>query len=178
VDVGVGRFDVAAGGIDAGALVAQLLVGRGDGSWTGASGIVSAAVASAIAAGESRTIGWVANGDGSMTVAATVPGDTNLDGVMDILDVSQFAAAGMVDAGPGAIWSDGDFNYDGVVDILDVSEFLVGGPLGQADGGVQVASVPEPSVPVVPVLAAVLLTITAVRSSACRVPPAKSTTAR
>ena len=178
VDVGVGRFDVAAGGIDAGTLVAQLLVGRGDGSWTGASGIVSAAVASAIAAGESRTIGWVTNGDGSMTVAATVPGDTNLDGVMDILDVSQFAAAGMVDAGPGAIWSDGDFNYDGVVDILDVSEFLVGGPLGQADGGVQVASVPEPSVPVVPVLAAVLLTITAVRSSACRVPPAKSTTAR
>jgi autotransporter-associated beta strand protein len=178
VDVGLGRFDVAAGGIDAGTLVAQLLVGRGDGSWTGASGIVSAAVASAIAAGESRTIGWLANGDGSMTVAAAVPGDTNLDGVMDILDVSHFAAAGMVDAGPGAIWSDGDFNYDGVVDILDVSEFLVGGPLGQADGGVQVASVPEPSVPVVPVLGAVLLTITAVRSSACRVPPAKSTTAR
>jgi autotransporter-associated beta strand protein len=180
LDVGTGSVSIAAGGLDAATLVAQLVAGRGDGSWNGGSGIVSAALAAAITRGESRTIGWLANPDGSLGVAATVPGDANLDGMVDILDISQFVAAGMYDVSQPALWADGDFNYDGIVDLLDAAEFIGAGALGQAgvDGSAAVASVPEPVVPTHALLAAVLVTITAVRSSPWRVPPAKATTSR
>lgn len=179
-DVAGGRLDIAAGGLDQGTLVAQLLAGRGDGSFHGPTGFVSNVVAAAVARGESRTLGWITGEDGSISVGMTAPGDANLDGVIDILDASQFVSAGIYDAGLAADWSAGDFNYDGVVDLLDTAEFIGAGLFDQGPflgGAPAVASVPEPALPVAGVLAAALLTITAVRSSACRVPPAKSTTA-
>jgi autotransporter-associated beta strand protein len=180
LDLADGRIDIAAGGLDQDTLVAQLLAGRGDGSWNGSTGVVSASVAAAVASGRPRSIGWLANGDGSLSVAMTAPGDANLDGVVDILDASQFVAGGAYDAGLAAGWSEGDFTYDGVVDLLDTAEFIGAGLFDQGPFGPApaVASVPEPALPAAGVLAVVLLTITAVRSSACRVPPAKSTTAR
>lgn len=183
LDIAAGRIEIAAGGIDPTMLVAQLTAGRGAGSWTGGSGISSSAVASAVAGGDSRAVGWMANDDGSLSVAATAPGDANLDGVVDILDVALVVAADLFNKPSAAVWAQGDFTYDGVVDILDVSEFLSGGLFDQGAFGTSavtaaVVSVPEPTVPAQALLAAVLLTMTAVRSSAWRAPAAKSTTAR
>ena len=183
LDISAGRIEIAAGGIDPTMLVAQLTAGRGAGSWTGGTGISSAAVASAVAGGDSRAVGWMANDDGSLSVAATAPGDANLDGVVDILDAALVVAADLFNKPSAAVWAQGDFTYDGVVDILDVSAFLSGGLFDQGRFGsssvaVAVVSVPEPTVPAQALLAAVLLTMTAVRSSAWRAPAAKSTTAR
>jgi autotransporter-associated beta strand protein len=183
LDISAGRIEIAAGGIDPTMLVAQLTAGRGAGSWTGGSGITSAAVTSAVAGGDSRAVGWMANDDGSLSVAATAPGDANLDGVVDILDAALVVAADLFNKPSAAVWAQGDFTYDGVVDILDVSAFLSGGLFDQGAFGTSgvtaaVVSVPEPTVPAQALLAAVLLTMTAVRSSAWRAPAAKSTTAR
>lgn len=125
----------------------------------------------------------MANDDGSLSVAATAPGDANLDGVVDILDAAVVVAADLFNKPSAAVWAQGDFTYDGVVDILDVSAFLSGGLFDQGAFGTSgvtaaVVSVPEPTVPAQALLAAVLLTMTAVRSSAWRAPAAKSTTAR
>jgi len=180
LDVGQGRLEIAAGGVDQATLSSQLLSGRGDGSWNGTSGLVSSAVARSLAAGGSSTLGWLTHDDGSISVAMTMPGDANLDGFIDILDVSQFVAAGQYDTWAPAIWADGDFNYDGVVDLLDAAEFIGAGLFDQgvASGAAMVAAVPEPTLPAAALLAAILFTIRAVRSSPCRAPAAKPTTDR
>ncbi len=127
VDVGKGRF-TAAGGLASIAAIRQwLTAGRGGGSWTGSNGITSSAAAAAIAAGKSRSVGWLDHGDGSMTVAFAAPGDTNLDGTIDVLDSANFVTSGMFDTGDAANWADGDFTHDGVVDILDLSDFIASG---------------------------------------------------
>ncbi len=151
VDIGTGRLSIAAGGIAQESLVAALLEGRNGGTWDGATGVRSAAVAGFLASGESRTVGWVENPDGSLTVALSAAGDANLDGAIDILDIGQFLAAGRFDASLPAVWQDGDFNYDAVVDALDLAEFLAAGLLDQgpftgaaAGSAGVVASVPEP----------------------------------
>jgi len=93
------------------------------------------------------------NGDGSMTVAYAAQGDTNLDWVVDILDVSNFVSSGKFGTGQPATWMDGDFNYDGVVDIQDVADFsatgLYGGDSYNASGSAAglIATVPEPVAP-------------------------------
>lgn len=148
LDLGAGRIDIAAGGITAAALEADVLAGRGAGLWTGTSGITSAAVA---AAGAGRAVGWYAAGDGTMRVGFAAAGDTDLDGVVDILDAAAFVAGGRFDTGLAANWQDGDFTYDGVLDILDVADFLgpglydAGGYLPAAAAGV--VAVPEPAEP-------------------------------
>jgi hypothetical protein len=69
-------------------------------------------------------LGYVVNGDGSLTFGFAASGDTNLDDVVDILDLSAMLASGKFDSGESASWSEGDFNYDQVLDILDISDFL------------------------------------------------------
>lgn len=155
VDVGVGTLRVAAGGISRQSLVAALALGRGDGGWNGTAGIASRDVAAVVAGGGNRAVGWIQEVDGSFTVAAAAPGDTNLDGLIDILDASDLLAAGRLDAGGPATWAEGDFNYDGVVDLLDLADSLstglfdAGGYRGaMASGavvGAPVAAVPEPA---------------------------------
>jgi prepilin-type N-terminal cleavage/methylation domain-containing protein/prepilin-type processing-associated H-X9-DG protein len=150
VDVGSGAITVSSGlsTID---LVTALLAGRGDGSWTGTSGITSSVAAAEAAVSEPRTVGWIDNGDGSMTVAYAAPGDTNLDWQVDILDAANFLAGGKFDATQPASWNEGDFNYDGLVDILDAADFLstqlfdagAYNPPPAAAG--TVAAVPEPA---------------------------------
>jgi len=150
VDVANGRVTVAAGLSGADTVVA-LLAGRGDGAWSGTSGITSSVVAAEVAASEIRAVGWLDNGDGSITVAYAAQGDTNLDWLVDILDVSNFVAAGKFGTGAAATWYEGDFNYDGTVDIQDVADFSATGLYG-APGyntapppAVGVAVVPEPA---------------------------------
>lgn len=146
VDLGGGRLTIAAGGIGQSDLMAGLAAGRGAGAWTGPAGITSSAVATAVAAGVSRSLGWQENPDGSLLVAPAAAGDANLDGLFDVLDAAAVAAAGLYDAGQAATWANGDFTYDGVVDILDISEAI---GTGLFDTGATlpaaVVAVPEPA---------------------------------
>lgn len=150
IDLGTGALTVASG-LSPERLVAALVAGRGDGSWRGATGILSSAVASDLAAGRPRVLGWVATGDGAMRVAYAAPGDTNIDQVIDVLDVANVLAGGAFDTGLPASWLQGDFNYDGLVDIIDLADFLGGGLFDAgpyaagATPGMGVIAVPEPA---------------------------------
>jgi autotransporter-associated beta strand protein len=161
VDVGRGSITVG-GGLSSADLMVQLRGGRGGGSWAGGNGIVSTAVAADNALGESRAIGWLDHGDGSVQFAYAAPGDTNLDWQIDVLDAANLFASGRFNTGLPATWMDGDFNYDGVVDVLDAADFVATGlydeggynqPVGVAGFA---APVPEPA-QLVPVVAAGLL---------------------
>jgi autotransporter-associated beta strand protein len=148
VDVGNGLMTVAAGLSEADMLTA-LLTGRGDGSWNGTAGITSSQAQADIAVSVPRTVGWLNNGDGSMTFAFAAAGDTNLDWTVDILDAANFLAGGKFDSGQPASWLEGDFGYDGFVDILDAADFLStglfdAGPYNPTASG-SIAAVPEPS---------------------------------
>jgi autotransporter-associated beta strand protein len=137
VDIGEASMTVASG-LTSASLVAALAAGRGDGSWNGSHGIASSAAAAQTAAGVPRAIGWKDNGDGSFTIGYTAPGDANLDKRVDILDAANFIASGKFDTGLVSTWAEGNFNYDNVVDILDVSDFFNGrifdsGPLAAAN---------------------------------------------
>ena len=152
VDVGNGAITVANGLPDA-ALLQALATGRGDGTWSGTSGITSSVARADLARTMPRTVGWLDNGDGSKTFAYAAPGDTNLDWQVDILDAANFLAGGKFDTGLPASWNEGDFGYDGIVDILDAADFLSTGLFDTGGyngvGIVGVAAVPEPTVPVI-----------------------------
>jgi autotransporter-associated beta strand protein len=148
VDAGQGLITVAAG-LSALDLEAEIIAGRGDGSWRGAAGITSSLVAAEVARGIPRSIGWMENGDGSLSFGYSAPGDTNNDLQVDVLDVANFFAGGKFDTGFRATWTDSDFNYDGVVDMLDAADFFSAGlfdagAYNPAAAG-NVAAVPEPS---------------------------------
>jgi len=161
VDVGTGSVTVAAG-LSAAGMVTAILNGRGDGTWNGTSGITSSAVAADVVASIPRSIGWLDNGDGSVVFAYSAPGDTNIDGQVDILDGANFLAGGKFDSGTPASWNEGDFGYDGLVDILDAADFLStglfdAGPYiaATAGAGGAVAAVPEPTAAGLAVIAVV-----------------------
>ena len=162
LDLGASRIDIAAGGITAADLKADVLAGRAGGLWSGSSGITSAAVA---VVGPTRSVGWLANADGTLRVGFAANGDTNIDGLIDILDAANFVSGNRFDTGAAANWQDGDFNYDGVVDILDAGDFLAA---DLYDAGVylpvtvpQVTAVPEPRLASA-VLVAVVLAVSAI----------------
>jgi autotransporter-associated beta strand protein len=144
VDVGNGAITVAKG-LSAFSLFSAIQAGRGSGSWSGSSGITSSAAATS---NGTRTIGWLDNGNGSMTFGYAAPGDSNLDSRVDILDVAKFLGSAKFDSGLTATWAEGDFNYDGFADITDIADFLATNlydtesyntPAGS------IAAVPEPS---------------------------------
>ena len=134
-------------------LLADLVAGRGNGSWNGTSGIVSSAATTALGQSIKRTVGWLDNGNGSLSVAFAAPGDTNLDWSIDILDAANFLASGKFDTGVAANWQEGDFSYDGIVDILDAADFIATGLFNagnyntppSASLPLPTAAVPEPS---------------------------------
>jgi hypothetical protein len=149
-DLGNGFLSVTSG-LTATDLVTAIVAGRNGGSWDGAGGITSSTAAAAVAAGSPRAVGWLDNGDGSVSAAYAAPGDTNIDWSIDILDASNFLAGGKFDAGVPATWNEGDFSYDGIVDILDAADFFAtglydAGNYNAAPGAVGgVAAVPEPA---------------------------------
>jgi hypothetical protein len=150
VDIGTGGLAIAAGGMTQASLLADLIAGRGDGSWNGSSGITSTAAARALGQSIPRAVGWLDGGDGSLTMAFAAQGDTNLDWQIDVVDALNFVTLGKFDAGLPATWLEGDFNYDGVVDILDALDFFNTGlyDAGNYNSFAQagaVAAVPEPS---------------------------------
>ncbi len=163
VDLGAGSVTIAAGGMTTAALLADLIAGRSGGSWTGP-GIRSSVVAAEVAAGLPRAVGWLANGDGSLTASYAAPGDTNIDRIVDLLDTANFLAGGRFDTGLPATWFEGDFTYDGVVDILDAADFFGGnlydtGPYGTAVSSPGVAAVPEPTSLILPAAAGSIIAV-------------------
>ena len=148
VNAGNGRVTVTSG-LTATDLVAAIIQGRDGGTWTGAAGITSSVVASEVAGGVERAIGWVDEGAGTLAFAYAAPGDTNIDWSIDLIDVSDYLSAGRFDTGQPAVWSQGDYTYDGMVDLLDVTMYLStglfdAGPYNGA-GAVGMIAVPEPS---------------------------------
>jgi len=145
VDVGSGMLTVA-GGLAPATLVAAILSGKGDGGWNGGQGITSSAAAASTSL--PRTVGWLDNGDGSLSVAFAAAGDANLDWTVDILDAAALGAGGKYQSGQAATWAEGDFNYDGFFDVLDVADMASAGTLGggaYANASAGVAVVPEPA---------------------------------
>ncbi len=148
VDVGNGLV-IVAGGLSASSMVTAIVSGFGDGSWNGSAGIVSSAAAADAGVGVPRAVGWLDNGDGTVTFAYAAPGDTNLDWAIDLLDIGTYLAGAKYDTGDPSSWSEGDYTYDGLVDITDVALYLGTGlfdtgPYNAPSGSV--AAVPEPSV--------------------------------
>lgn len=141
IDIGTGALTVAAG-LSATEAVAALIEGRGNGTWNGRSGITSSR------AGGLRTVGWLAEGGGAVTFAYAAPGDTNLDGTIDIMDAANVLAGRRFDTAANAIWSEGDFNYDSVVDVLDAAELMATGLFNTGfyvSSPAAVIAVPEPA---------------------------------
>ena len=101
-------------------VVAALKEGRADGLWAGAVGLISP-IAGSLAGGG---LGYIVNDDGSLTVGFAATGDTNLDGTVDVLDISTILASSRFDTEGFTTWTEGDFNYDQVFDILDISDVL------------------------------------------------------
>lgn len=117
IDIGSGRLTVAAGLTES--IVRQIVVdGHNGGDWNGSRGFVSRA-----AAVGSRAVGYVFN-QGRATVAYAAPGDTNLDGVVDVLDIANLVVNAEPSSSSDVGWMTGDFNYDGNVDLLDISNVL------------------------------------------------------
>ena len=131
IDVGSGYLTVT-GSLSATDLVNAIRIGRGeDGSWSGKCGITSSVVAGEVAQGVSRSIGWLQNGDNSITFGYAASGDLTLDGIVDIMDITAFIAAGRYDSGVAASWGEGDMDYSGFVDFDDVFAIVAAGLIGQ-----------------------------------------------
>ncbi len=130
VDLGSGQISIAAGGITAEDLQTAIIAGRNGGDWAGAGGITSAAAASS---GGTRAVGYVVAGDGSARVSFAAPGDTDLSGQVNIIDLVGIDAAGKFGSGLPADWSQGDFNYDGVTNVLDLIAIDTAGAFGTGD---------------------------------------------
>ena len=116
LDLGTGGLRLAAGSYDLAAIRQAIVAGRNGATWDG-SGIVSSAAAASDAV---RTIGYAANADGSLSVAFAAPGDTNLDGTVNVFDLIAVNTAGGYGAPTAAGWADGDFDYDGRATVFDV----------------------------------------------------------
>ena len=160
LDLGAGEVTVAAGGIAAADLRADIIAGRNGGAWDGPSGIISTAAAAA--PGGTRAVGYFIAGDGTTRVSFAAPGDGDLSGQVNVFDLLGIDAAGRFGTGQPADWSQGDFNYDGVTNVLDLIAIDTAGAFGAGDyfpagpSAAAVAAVPEPRlVPAVAVALAV-----------------------
>jgi hypothetical protein len=145
---------IAAGGIAAADLRADIIAGRSGGTWAGATGITSATAA---ATPGTRAVGYTVAGNGTAKVSFAAPGDTNLDGLVNFSDIQAIISGGRYgQSGTTGVWGVGDFNYDGLVNFTDIQGMLNAGRYGQASyfpaapagaslGGLGgVVAVPEP----------------------------------
>ena len=120
VDLGRGRLMLPPSAYSLADIVAALKSGRAGGSWAGNSGLTTRHAGSVIGGG----LGYVVHPDGRLTVGFAATGDANLDGTVNIFDVSAIAASNKYNTGAKGSWFEGDFNYDGVINVFDVSDLL------------------------------------------------------
>ncbi|MFM1905141.1 MAG: hypothetical protein RLZZ440_3041, partial [Planctomycetota bacterium] len=80
LDLGAGQVTIAAGGVTAADLRADLIAGRNAGSWNAATGITSTTAA---LLGGTRTVGYVVASDGAARVSYAAAGDVDLSGTVD-----------------------------------------------------------------------------------------------
>ena len=150
VDLGGGQMSIAAGGITATDLRADIIAGRNGGSWNGTTGITSATAATS---GGTRAVGYLVAGDGSARVSLAAPGDNDLNGSVNVFDLVSINSSGKYGTGTSSDWSQGDFNYDGVTNVFDLVNVNSAGAYGHGNyfpsalptGLGSVASVPEPT---------------------------------
>jgi hypothetical protein len=76
----------------------------------------------------------------AVLIKLTIPGDANLDGIVNSADLDQFIGY----YGGPANWSEGDFNYDGVCNADDFSLFELYAGWSVDDFSPYVLIVPEP----------------------------------
>ena len=119
IDVGNSRISIPAGGYSFGQ-VSDLLKKGYAANWAVVSGIGSGMARSAAG----RSLGYFVDGGGSITLGFAAPGDSNFDGVFDILDIGDIISAGKFNTGAAANWRQGDVNYDNVFDIVDLADIL------------------------------------------------------
>jgi fibronectin-binding autotransporter adhesin len=148
LDLKAGQITVAAGGISAADLRADLLAGRNGGSWNGSTGIMSSTAAGS---GGTRAVGYVMNADGSAKVSYAAAGDVDLSGAVNVFDLVSINSSGTYGSGTASVWNQGDFNYDGVTNVFDLVGVNTAGVYGQGNYfpsaigvGSAVAPVPEP----------------------------------
>jgi fibronectin-binding autotransporter adhesin len=149
LDLGAGQVSIAAGGISAADLRADIIAGRNNGGWNGATGIMSSAAA---ASGGTRAVGYVVAADGSARVSFAASGDVDLSGAVNVFDLVSINSSGKYGSGQASVWSQGDFNYDGVTNVFDLVSVNTAGVYGQGNyfpaaptaGGLGAAAVPEP----------------------------------
>jgi fibronectin-binding autotransporter adhesin len=122
VDVGFGELTVVSG-LTAEGLKAEIVAGRNEGAWDGATGITSSGAAGTA----DRAVGWIDNGDGSFRFGFAAAGDLDMNGLVDLDDVIAFVGGGLYDTGLPAVWAQGDYDYNGIVDLDDVIAFVGGG---------------------------------------------------
>ena len=123
VDVGLGSLTVTTG--QTGDSVTAAIVAVLNGGNAGITSSDAAAIAF-------RAVGWLDNGDGSVTFGFAAEGDTNLDGLVDLGDLQNILASGKYGTGTPAVWAEGDFNFDGVIDLQDLQDVLASGLYGHA----------------------------------------------
>ena len=88
------------------------------GHWLASGQIYSSTVASG--APNKTALGWVDNGTSTVTVAPTLYGDANLDGVVNGADLNIVLS----NYNTYNSWGHGDFNYDGVINGTDLNIVL------------------------------------------------------
>ncbi len=147
VDIQAGKivFDYA-GGTDPAATIESLLTTSYDGGrWDRGEFRCSTAAANGL------TLGWIDNTvSQQVIVMATIPGDFNLDGIVDSRDRSIWASHVFT----GTTWAEGDANYDGAVNGLD-RDILVANNLRSVGNSPFAVPAPEPAT--ISLLAAALL---------------------
>jgi autotransporter-associated beta strand protein len=148
LDLGAGAVTIAAGGISAADLRADIIAGRNGGAWNGATGVMSSTAA---AAAGGRAVGYVVNADGSATVSFAAPGDVDLSGAVNVFDLVSVNSAGKYGTGAASVWNQGDFNYDGVTNVFDLVGVNTAGVYGKGNyfpaapsGTGAISAVPEP----------------------------------
>jgi hypothetical protein len=133
IELGTSRISIPASGYAISDVTGRLRQGFAA-NWLG--GELRTATARSMTGG---SLGYYVDGGGSITFGFAAYGDTNLDSVVDILDISAILAPGKFNTSESASWCEGDFNYDGVTDILDISDVL-GASLFNAGNYVQAQS--------------------------------------
>jgi autotransporter-associated beta strand protein len=146
IELDAGRFSLPAADESPEAQLRDLLIsGRNGGGWNGTAGIVSSEAAGSAG---TRAIGYAVANDGSAVVSFAAPGDTNLNGQVDVFDLVSVNSSGKYGSGQSAVWSQGDFNYDGVTNVFDLVGINTAGAYGQGNylpSTLAVTVVPEPS---------------------------------